>query len=1172
MIGSLKMPTTSEDILADISTASAAGFRGQLIARGQARAMIWKDGELPPEAPKFDPKLSHDLRSYGYSLLGVGLRLREMDGNHNEARIAFEQAATALESVISKGALGEIDRGFHFVMAAVSYHLAHLSARAFSLLSIVTDNGNFSLMEKSLSLLIRRDFNAIEKLIFDFRISGLGSDQKITADLQHSIDQYEKDQEQPGDSDEYWLSGLDLALTDGFFAAIAEFLLAVERGDAQLSDNSINRLREGLSICSELNLVPQWWTYRAAIHLLSDLWTNTFHQRLPIFPAGGEAEDWPNLRRLFIASLQRRFRAEIDLWPSQVLTASRAADQSDNLVVSLPTSAGKTRIAELCILRCLAAGKNIVFVTPLRALSAQTETTLQRTFGPLGKSISALYGSIGMNAYDEDVIRSQDIVVATPEKLDFALRNDPSLLDDVGLLVFDEGHMIGLNEREIRYEVQIQRLLKRADAQERRIVCLSAILPEGEQLEDFAAWLRQDQDGDVVKSKWSPTRLRFGEIIWNEPYAQLNLQVGDERPWVKKYFEGFVPPIGQRRVAFPRDQRELCLATAWRLVEDGQTVLIYCPMRRSVEGYADVIVDLHKRGALRSLLEVDVAKLASALSLGKEWLGEDSAILKCLKLGIALHHGALPTAFRKEVERLLSEGVLSVTISSPTLAQGLNLSATAVVMHSLHRNREIIKSSEFRNVVGRAGRAHVDIEGLALFPMFENIYTKRNYWERLISDLSQKDMESGLALLVLTLLSRMASRVGGDSAALLEYITNNAEIWAFPEVENEDPKVRERAITDWENNLASLDSAILSLLGEKDIPDDEVETALDSILQSSLWHRRLLRKNEHIQQLLKTGLNSRSHWIWSNSTLEQRKGYFLAGVGLATGHALDAISTEVNDLLVAANAAIIEGNTEGAISSITDLAEKAFWIKPFTPDPWPENWKEILRYWLNGDPLTDIPNGDPDETLRFVEGGLIYHLPWAMEAIRVRAVENQETVGVLALPIDSYELGLAVSAVETGTLNGAVSILIKAGFGSRLAAIKVVSDTAATFTSSQELKDWLRSAVTIAWGERPNWPTAETKQMWMKFVANFAPTTEVTWAERRYEVDVRWNSMAPTYAMPVRVCIWGGKNLVLSADGTELGTLLSTFNPEKLGLIQASVSQELGKVDIIYLGPDDLWL
>ena len=43
--------------------------------------------------------------------------------------------------------------------------------------------------------------------------------------------------------------------------------------------------------------------------------------------------------------------------------------------------------------------------------------------------------------------------------------NDPSLLDDVGLVVLDEGHMIGLGEREVRYEVQIQKLLKREDAE-----------------------------------------------------------------------------------------------------------------------------------------------------------------------------------------------------------------------------------------------------------------------------------------------------------------------------------------------------------------------------------------------------------------------------------------------------------------------------------------------------------------------------------------------------------------------------------------------------------------------------------------------------------------------------------------------------------------------------------
>ena len=74
------MPTTIERIQADIDIASAPGFRGRLLARGQSRAMIWREGQLPENAPDYSPLLSYDLHSYGYSLFGQGLRLREMGG------------------------------------------------------------------------------------------------------------------------------------------------------------------------------------------------------------------------------------------------------------------------------------------------------------------------------------------------------------------------------------------------------------------------------------------------------------------------------------------------------------------------------------------------------------------------------------------------------------------------------------------------------------------------------------------------------------------------------------------------------------------------------------------------------------------------------------------------------------------------------------------------------------------------------------------------------------------------------------------------------------------------------------------------------------------------------------------------------------------------------------
>ncbi len=1136
--------------------------------------MIWRDGVLPPEAPAFSPQLSGDLFGYAYALLEMGVRLLELEGDRVRARLAFEQAATALEAVIARGDRGGIDRDFHFVMAAASYHLARLSARAYSLLTIVQGEQNFSPMERALALLMLRDLDQLENEVLAYRAAGTGSDDTVAVDLEEKLAAAEltvalTDPDGPS----FLFDAVDSALTDRFFGAVSTFLLALDRGDRQLLDSAIANLRVGLEACRDLNLVPQWWAHRIAIHLFGDLWSVSFHEQLPLVPSGGDAPAWSRLRMLFLAVLRRRTKAEIELWPSQLEASRRSVDDGDDLVVSLPTSAGKTRVAELCILRCLAGGKRVVFVTPLRALSAQTEATLQRTFGPLGNTISALYGSTGLSELDEDAIRGRDIVVATPEKLDFALRNDPSLLDDVGLLVFDEGHMIGINEREVRYEVQIQRLLKRADAADRRIVCLSAILPDGDQLDDFANWLRRDHPGGLVKHDWRPTRLRYGEVVWNGQSAPLNLRVGDERPFVPRYLVGSVPPIGRRKAVFPKDLGELCLATAWRLVQDGQSVLVFCPVRAHVEPFADRIIDLHHRGALPSLLTVDPAVLDTALVLGTEWLGADHCILQCLRLGVAIHHGALPTAFRKEVERLLRKGVLKVTISSPTLAQGLNLSATALIVHSLYRNRARIDASEFKNIVGRAGRAYVDVEGLVLHPMFDNHDFRLAQWESLIADLASREMESGLVRLVVTLLQRMQRQTERPLDQLADYVLNNAQAWEFPAVVAENPDDADRERRAWGGYIASLDTAILALLGEAEVVDENIAEALDTILGSSLWERRLNRRSEEVRTVLSAGLIGRSRVVWAASTPPQRRGYFLAGIGLGTGHELDAIAPIANDLLVTANGALLEQDAGRAIEAITALAEQAFSIFPFAPDKLPANWREILRSWLLGEPLAAVAAGQEADTLQFVESALVYRLPWAMEAIRVRALANGDTIGDFGLNLNDFELGLAVSAVETGTMSRSAAVLIQAGFNSRLSAIKAVADTGATFSTLAELRTWLTSERVRDLGASAPWPTAETHAMWVEFIESFTPVNTMTWSDRRYWANVIWlPGMTPPAFAPVRLANMGQSRAVLSPDGNVIGELMAALNPKRRGLIWAEVMAEPNKVAITYSGPDDLWL
>ena len=94
-------------------------------------------------------------------------------------------------------------------------------------------------------------------------------------------------------------------------------------------------------------------------------------------------------------------------------------------------------------------------------------------------------------------------------------------------------------------------------------------------------------------------------------------------------------------------------------------------------------------------MSVPEQRLELAKVLGHEWLGDDHPIMECLSIGVAVHHGALPTPFRKEMEKLLREGILKITVSSPTLAQGFNLTATTVIVYSLFRIKERIEASEF---------------------------------------------------------------------------------------------------------------------------------------------------------------------------------------------------------------------------------------------------------------------------------------------------------------------------------------------------------------------------------------------------------------------------------------------------------------------------------------------
>ena len=827
------------------------------------------------------------------------------------------------------------------MVAAAAFHLAQYAARAYCLLPRDSSELNESTVERTLVALVRSSRHDLRRLCLAWLGDTAHSDDAVSIQLR-SVES------------ELGVSDAEvIAITSALLRGLALFDAALTTGDERTLEDARRILGLASRASADGHYVSLWWTSELASHLVDGIWERTLHRILPDLT--NDDQVWADLRGKYIGLLAERRTSEIELWPSQLEAARRAVDVSDDLVVALPTSSGKTRIAELCILRCLAAGRRAVYVTPLRALSAQVERGLSRTFAPLGFSVTALYGASGVAMADIGTLESASIVVATPEKLDFALRQQPDVIDDVGLIVLDEGHMIGLGEREIRYEVLVQRLLRRPDEATRRLVCLSAVFTTGEAFDDFTKWLRSDAPGAPVTSEWRPTRQRSATLTWEAPNAFLRLAVDGESPYVPSFFRA-MPPSGRRKNAFPQNDEEFVLASANTFLGDNQRVLIYCPQRGSVEHLGESYLKLHRQGYLPDFLPEGI-DITRALAIGQEWLGDNHVAVRCLALGVAVHHGALPRAFLGEIETLLSQRKIRFTIASPTLAQGIDLSCSVLIFRSIYRAGKVIGAEEYANVIGRAGRAFVDLDGITVFPVFATGPDRRrriNEYRRLQSNANNRALESGIVLLVEGLIRVLAQYSGTSFDEAVSYMTNAPGPWSVSELRGERP-VTFDAEEGFDSEayvsaaLADLDTVLLSTVEDVGIDVSRVADALDGALVGSLWSRRLMRQEPEIAALNRTAMIARAEWLWSNSTATQRLGYYASGIGHRSGSYLSRRLPELLEYLRAAEAALLGGETELTAIAIASLAEILFGTAPFAPKrELPAGWREILYQWIAG--------------------------------------------------------------------------------------------------------------------------------------------------------------------------------------------------------------------------------
>ena len=322
-------------------------------------------------------------------------------------------------------------------------------------------------------------------------------------------------------------------------------------------------------------------------------------------------------------------------------------------------------------------------------------------------------------------------------------------------------------------------------------------------------------------------------------------------------------------------------------------------------------------------------------------------------------------------------------------------------------------------------------------------------------------------------------------------------------------------------------------------------------------------------------MKARAKLIWAGSTTAQRRGYFLAGVGLETGQKLDEKADELESLLLRASASVDGGHTEEAVQAIVTFAEIAFVIATFKPKSLPLDWRKFLDKWLKGAPVTELEDDDADEAISLIEHAFVYNLPWAMEAVRVRAQAHAPGLDPLDLDIDQLPnlgSGSAVAAVETGTLSVPAAVLVKASFASRLGAINAVVSTSADFDDARGLRAWLASDTVLALSVMPTWPTENSHELWKEFTAPHGAGNVAPWTTTGYTGPVQWNGGVPMPpGMPLRIVGSGPKaGLIYSSDYRELGSVRYPFSQKAVGLTVATSNGAADQISFEYTGPNDL--
>lgn len=424
-------------------------------------------------------------------------------------------------------------------------------------------------------------------------------------------------------------------------------------------------------------------------------------------------------------------RSVSELWPSQTRAIKNGLLESDSSkIIRMPTSSGKTRIAEMAIINALTKhpGSKCVYMAPYNALVAELEDTLIPIFNDMGLGVSSITGTYEDDPFDAGMISNNDLIIATPEKMDLLLRSRPKSFDKVSLFILDEGHAVSLPRRGIKMELLLTRLKMRFPGA--RFMVLSAVLAE-QTMKEFLEWMRGGRD-DLIADDWTPTMKRCAKFTWDasdcglleyeqDPQdGQVHNTANVPSVIMHREYRYKNPETGRmaRRIFPSNAKNETAAELGFKFSAMGP-VLIFSTSRKNVMSIARAIrcrVDLGvKTGKNIHHLNRPGSK---SVEVAREWLGGGHEITALLEIGIAVHHGSLPDVLKRAIESDCRDKKFDIVVATNTLSQGVNLPIRTVIIHSCSRYESGVHApippDEYWNLAGRAGRAGYETEGTVI--------------------------------------------------------------------------------------------------------------------------------------------------------------------------------------------------------------------------------------------------------------------------------------------------------------------------------------------------------------------------------------------------------------------------------------------------------------------------